>query len=129
MKILFGRAEMCMQFAELLTCSLAHLHFRARICHWHVYLLCPMATRFFRWQHAWVRVEQEVIDGNIDSLFENPMVPAVVKVFAVLGSRLRHSPDRRLAKITVHNFRQTPTCLKCGGPNYVLGLTKTLHVV
>jgi hypothetical protein len=34
----------------------------------------------FRWQHAWVRIGNEVIDGNVDCLAENPLVPKAVSV-------------------------------------------------
>lgn len=39
----------------------------------------------FHWEHAWVRVGGEVIDGNADSLFENPMVPPTVKCVGIFG--------------------------------------------
>jgi hypothetical protein len=29
----------------------------------------------FKWDHAWVVSEEQLIDGNIDSMIENPMVP------------------------------------------------------
>ena len=34
----------------------------------------------FRWEHVWVRVSAEVIDRNVDSLFENPMVASASAV-------------------------------------------------
>jgi hypothetical protein len=92
---LFGRAEMCMQFAGLLQQALVHLHLPARsivgTC-----LYFEGDHEIFRWQHAWVRVGKEVIDGNVDSLFENPLVPSSVKVAPYWGPIDQTPRDRRL---------------------------------
>jgi hypothetical protein len=40
----------------------------------------------FQWNHAWVRVGEEVIDGNVYSLVENPLVPDQVRVPPYWGS-------------------------------------------
>jgi hypothetical protein len=81
---LFGRAEMCMQFADLLQRALDHLQLPARsvigVCFYF-----EGGREIFRWGHAWVRVGKEVIDGNVDCLFENPMVPSSVKVAPYWG--------------------------------------------
>jgi len=92
---LFGRSEMCIQFAGLLQRALVHLNLPARA-------VAGLATYYsggheiFRWQHAWVRVGKEVIDGNVDSLFENPMVPQAVHVAPYWGPILDTPNDRRL---------------------------------
>lgn len=33
-----------------------------------------------RWSYAWVRVGEEVIAGNVDSLVENPVIPKQLRV-------------------------------------------------
>lgn len=50
----------------------------------------------FRWNHAWVRIDSEVVDGNVDILSENPMVPDTVCVDPYWGPITRVPPDRRL---------------------------------
>lgn len=92
---LFGRAEMCMQFAELLTRALKYQGLPAR------YILGTAmyfsdGNEIFRWKHAWVRVGAEVIDGNVDILVENPSVPAEVRVAPYWGPVSRIPADRRL---------------------------------
>jgi hypothetical protein len=92
---LFGRSEMCIQFADLLGRALRHLHFPARaVLGTAIYY--SNGREVFRWQHAWVRSAQEVVDGNVDVLDENPAVPASVRVSPYWGS-VRETPrDRRL---------------------------------
>ncbi|MGH4122450.1 MAG: YecA family protein [Clostridium sp.] len=71
-----GRSEMCIYFAVLVRHGLNFLKQPAQV---HV----GKATYFthenqdikFEWDHAWVVSEGQLIDGNIDSMLENPMVP------------------------------------------------------
>ncbi len=78
-KNLFGRSEMCIQFADLLHRALAHLQLPARaVIGTAIYY--ARGKEVFRWPHAWVRVDKEVIDGNVDSMVEHPLVPATVPV-------------------------------------------------
>ena len=92
---LFGRSEMCIQFAALLQRALAHLGLPARtVVGWAIYY--SGGREIFRWEHAWVRVGTEVIDGNVDSLFENPMVLPAVDVAPYWGPILETPADRRL---------------------------------
>ncbi len=92
---LFGRSEMCIQFAALLQRALAHLGLPARtVVGWAIYY--SDGHEIFRWKHAWVRVGREVIDGNVDSLFENPTVPPAVNVAPYWGSISETPADRRL---------------------------------
>lgn len=49
----------------------------------------------FRWQHAWVRGGDEVINGNTDCLFENPLFPKTVTAAPCWGN-IKEVPDRRL---------------------------------
>jgi hypothetical protein len=72
---LADRSEMCPQFADLLHHALTHLSFPSRaVLGWAIYF-APDGQEIFRWRHAWMRIGDEVIDGNVDCLPENPMVP------------------------------------------------------
>jgi hypothetical protein len=92
---LAGRSEMCKQFALLLARALAELGHPARA-------VVGEATYFnegkklFSWRHAWVRIGDEVIDGNVDILFENPMIPKSVSVRPYWGLASAIPSDRRL---------------------------------
>jgi hypothetical protein len=92
---LSGRSEMCLQFADLLQRSLAHLKFPARAAVGSATYYAPDGKELFSWQHAWVRVGDEVIDGNSDCLFENPMVPKEVTAAPYWGN-IKNVPGRRL---------------------------------
>jgi hypothetical protein len=92
---LFGRSEMCMQFADLLTLALTHLELEARaVLGTAIYY--SGGNEIFRWSHAWVRVGHEVIDGNVDSLVENPLIPSAVHVAPFWGPITATPSDRRL---------------------------------
>jgi hypothetical protein len=93
---LAGRSEMCLQFADLLFRALVHLKFPARpALGWAIYF-SPDGKEIFRWQHAWVRIGNDVIDGNVDCLFENPLVPKTIKIAPYWGSIAEVPADRRL---------------------------------
>jgi len=92
---LFGRAEMCMQFADLLERALRHLGLPARSTVGSAVYYFD-GREVFHWKHAWVRVGCEVVDGNVDVLDENPAVPAVVKIAPYWGPINETPQDRRL---------------------------------
>lgn len=93
---LFGRSEMCLQFADLLCRALIHLGLPAKfVSGWAIYFTAA-GQEVFRWKHTWVRVESEAIDGNVDSLFENPTVPKGVKLAPYWGPIAQMPSDRRL---------------------------------
>ena len=52
--------------------------------------------KFFQWEHAWVRVGKEVIDGNVDSIYENPMVPETIDIPPYWGPISETPADRKL---------------------------------
>jgi hypothetical protein len=66
---MFGRSEMCMQFAELLARSLLQFGTRAKGILGEARYYVD-GKEVYRWPHAWVRVGNEVVDGNVDSLYE-----------------------------------------------------------
>jgi hypothetical protein len=92
---LAGRSEMCAQFALLLARALTKLGYPA-------HAVVGEATYFsegkkiFSWAHAWVRVGNEVVDGNTDILFENPIIPKSVSVRPYWGAVTTVPNDRRL---------------------------------
>ena len=90
-----GRSDMCQQFADLLHRALTHLKFPSRpVTGWAMYLSSE-GKELFRWRHAWVRVSSEVIDGNTDTLSENPEVPPNVMAVPYWGP-IKEVPGRRL---------------------------------
>ena len=91
-----GRSEMCQQFADLLHRALTHLQFPARGVVGMAIYNDPKGKEIFRWEHAWVRVGEDVIDGNVDCLAENPMVPKAVRVSPYWGPISAVPFDRRL---------------------------------
>jgi hypothetical protein len=92
---IFGRSEMCMQFADLLRLALTHLKLDARAAIGTT-IYYSGGREIFRWSHAWVRVGVEVIDGNVDSLVENPAVPSAVRVAPYWGPITGTPSDRKL---------------------------------
>jgi hypothetical protein len=75
-----GRSEMCQQFADLLHRALTYMQFPSRGVVGTAIYYDDTSEEIFRWNHAWVRVGEEVIDGNVDSIVENPLVPKQVHV-------------------------------------------------
>ena len=92
---LFGRSEMCFQFSDLLQRALVHLGLPARavlgIAKYYI-----DGREVFHWKHSWVRVGREVIDGNVDSIRENPQVPNAVEIAPYWGPINETPPDRLL---------------------------------
>lgn len=92
---IFGRSEMCEQFADLLRLALTHLGLPARgavgISNYYV-----EGREVFSWKHAWVRINNEVIDANVDSLFENPLVPKSISICPYWGPIKNVPKDRGL---------------------------------
>jgi hypothetical protein len=93
---LSGRSDMCQHFADLLCRALVHLKIPARTACGEAIYYDANGREHFRWSHAWVRVGDEVIDGNVDSLAENPMVPDSVKINPYWGPIRKTPADRKL---------------------------------
>ncbi len=92
---LAGRAEMCIQFAILLSRALEYLNFPSKV-KMGTAMYFDSGKEIFRWEHSWVRIGDEVIDGNVDILYENPSVPDNVKIQPYWGPILSTPRDRRL---------------------------------
>jgi hypothetical protein len=91
-----GRAEMCLQFTALLHRALSYLKFPARSVVGTAIYYGAKGEEIWRWRHAWVRIGNEAIDGNVDSLAENPLVPKAVSVAPYWGPIAEVPADRRL---------------------------------
>lgn len=90
-----GRSEMCIQFAILLNRALEYLNIPSKV-RMGIAMYFNSGKEIFRWQHSWVRIEDEVVDCNIDILYENPMVPTSVNVKPYWGPIKLSPRDRRL---------------------------------
>ncbi|MFK7696122.1 hypothetical protein [Paenibacillus sp. HJGM_3] len=69
-----GRSEMCIYFACLLRYSLKLLGHKAEVHVGDATYYGVMGTSF-TWEHSWVVCGEILIDGNVDSMIENPYVP------------------------------------------------------
>lgn len=71
----FGRSEMCTQFAVLLARALNQMGISARAVHGNASYQATTGGWKTWTDHAWVVTERgELIDGNIDSVSENPVM-------------------------------------------------------
>lgn len=71
---LFGRSEMCLQFASLLARALTELNVPAVAVTGQAKYK-RMNGEWFAWTHAWVRYGDVLVDANVDTMGENPAVP------------------------------------------------------
>jgi hypothetical protein len=90
-----GRSDMCLQFAGLLNLGLRHLGFNSFAVTGTATYLSAKGKRIHAWKHAWVRVGRELIDGNTDSIAENPVVPTRVSAAPYWGP-IQDLPAQRL---------------------------------
>lgn len=93
-----GRSDMCQQFALLLHKSLKFLNFSSSVVTGSVTYFDTRGERLYKWPndgHDWVTVDNELIDGNVDTLFENPRVPDEVKVKPYWGPKNEVPLDRK----------------------------------
>ncbi len=93
---LAGRSEMCIQFAILVSQALDYMGLSSRVAVGTAIYYDAKGRELFKWGHAWVRVGKEVIDGNVDSLCENPMVPETVDIPPYWGPIAETPVDRKL---------------------------------
>lgn len=92
-----GRSEMCIYFAVLLRHGLNFLGKPAEV---HIgkatYIDHNNQDNRFEWDHSWVVSEEQLIDGNIDSMLENPMVPNGIAPAPYWGPIETTPSDRKL---------------------------------
>ena len=91
-----GRSEMCQQFADLLHRALTYMQFPSRGVVGTAIYYDTKGKEVFRWNHAWVRVGKEAVDGNVDSVIENPLVPDQVRAAPYWGPITEVPAGRRL---------------------------------
>ena len=77
--ISLGRSDQCLQFAFLLRDVLTYLSQESKV----VYGLATYKTNLgeFTWEHSWIVTKKDLIDGNVDSMIENPAVPPSFKLY------------------------------------------------
>jgi hypothetical protein len=90
----YGRSDMCLQFAALLTRALARIGISAAAKTGKASYR-KQSDQLFTWDHAWVEYDGYVIDGNVDSMCENPKVDEGVDPSPFWGRREDIPDDRR----------------------------------
>ena len=95
---LAGRSEMCIQFAILVSQALNYMGMSSRVAVGTAIYYDAEGRKLFQWEHVWVLVGKEVIDGNVDSLYENPKVPKVVDIDPYWGPVTETPADRELSE-------------------------------
>lgn len=93
---LTGRSDMCQQFADLLHRALSYLGLPSNPVVGTAIYFSSNGQEIFRWSHIWVRIGKEVVDGNVDSLIENPVVPHGVQIKPYWGPIADTPRDRRI---------------------------------
>jgi hypothetical protein len=91
-----GRSEMCKQSASLLHRAFGELEVPSRTVIGSAVYYDPKGKELWRWEHAWVRLGEEVVDGNVDSMDENILVPQGLKAAPYWGPITGTPPDRQL---------------------------------
>lgn len=93
-----GRSDMCSQFAALLRAGLFRMGIRASAMAGEVSYQRADGT-WMTWKHAWVEISGDVIvDGNIDTLHENPLVGSGLDPAPYWGPRTSIPLDRRIPR-------------------------------
>jgi len=90
----FGRSEMCLQFAALLAKALTSLGITAAAKRGNARYRKPNGE-WFGWNHAWIEYDNCVVDGNVDSMCENPLVDQGVDPSPFWGHRNGIPEDRQ----------------------------------
>lgn len=94
-----GRSEMCVLFAILLGDALRELSTNPQVVIGKgTYTDSKNPSNTFTWDHAWVLVGDEIIDGNVDSIIENPAVPEGIEPKNFWGPFSSLPSDRTLLK-------------------------------
>lgn len=96
-----GRSEMCVYFAIVISEALKILGGNPKVFYGNATYSTdsPKDVDPFTWLHGWVEVDGEIIDGNIDSVTENPMFPKHIKPLNYWGASEKLPDDRILKKI------------------------------
>lgn len=92
-----GRSEMCVYFAVLLRDALKLIGFQAHV---HIGKATYTSTKNwkeFTWDHAWIVYDDYLVDGNVDSMVENPFIPIEIQPNPYWGL-ISMAPDDRKFK-------------------------------
>jgi SEC-C motif-containing protein len=93
-----GRSEMCIYFAVLARHGLNVLGYGATVESGKGRY--TGGDEVFEWDHAWVRTEAgDIVDGNVDSMPENPFVPASIHPKPYWGPADTLPADRKFLKM------------------------------
>jgi len=88
---------MCVLFAILLGDALLKLNMSPRVVIGKgTYTETQNSTNSFTWDHAWVLLDNEIVDGNVDSMIENPVVPVGIEPNNYWGLAENLPDDRKL---------------------------------
>ncbi len=92
-----GRSEMCVLAAILFGDALKKLGKNPKVIIGKgIYYEKGNPSNKFEWDHAWVELEGEIIDGNVDSMVENPVVPQGIEPQNYWGLKENLPNDRKL---------------------------------
>ncbi|MGG4495642.1 hypothetical protein [Brevibacillus reuszeri] len=93
-----GRSDMCIYYSCLMRYALRLLGYKAKV---HIgeaiYISNTNPESKFTWEHSWVTCEGTLIDGNVDTMFENPFVPIDIDPNTYWGD-IEKTPVDRLLK-------------------------------
>lgn len=97
-----GRSEMCIYFAVLLRDALRVIGISADAVWGEATYFHPdNPAHKFTWNHAWVLIwEEEIVDGNIDSIVENPALDSELEIqpYSFWGSVSQLPGDRTFVR-------------------------------
>jgi len=92
-----GRGEMCIYFAVLIRHALNLWGYSATVELGKATYAGPQNV--FEWEHAWVITDRgDLVDGNVDSMVENPFVPLDIHPKPYWGPRADVPTDRKFHK-------------------------------
>ncbi|TQK74057.1 hypothetical protein FB479_102697 [Brevibacillus sp. AG162] len=90
-----GRSEMCLYYSCLIRYVLRLLGHKAQV---HIgeaiYMSMHEAGMTFSWEHSWVTCDNILIDGNVDTMIENPFVPVGIDPAPYWGDIFKTPNDR-----------------------------------
>ncbi|GGH46430.1 hypothetical protein GCM10008014_09090 [Paenibacillus silvae] len=90
-----GRSDMCIYFACLVRYALNLLGHEADVCIGDAKYSNNEVK--FTWEHSWVEFEEYIIDGNVDTMIENPAVPMRLDPKPYWGKAANMPTDRIFA--------------------------------
>lgn len=91
---LTGRSTMCVYFAILLGDLLKKMNINTKVITGKTTYWSSDKKDKFVWDHAWVEIDNEIIDCNVDSMSENPKVPDSIRPINYWGLKNSLPKDR-----------------------------------